>query len=197
MIYLVRHGQSQWNLLRRTQGQIPHPGLTDLGRRQASAAAHAIRADADLNGEPVSSVVASDSVRAVETAEIVAGVLAVPTRLDGRWREQGLGRLEGLGYEETRDALAGSRAGADERIGGGESTRQVTERAAAALGELDPAVATVVVTHGDTIRCLLAHVAGAAASDVSDAVPNGSVVALDGRRGSRIRWLACPPPTGA
>ena len=60
MIYLVRHGQSEWNLLRRTQGQIPHPQLTDLGRRQASAAAQAIRADAELTGQAVRSAVAID-----------------------------------------------------------------------------------------------------------------------------------------
>ncbi len=75
MIYLVRHGQSECNLLRRTQGQIPHPPLTDLGRRQAFAAAQAIRADVELNSQPVRSVIASDLVRAVQTAQIVAGAV--------------------------------------------------------------------------------------------------------------------------
>ena len=197
MIYLVRHGQSEWNLLRRTQGQIPHPQLTDLGRRQASAAAQAIRADAEQNGQPIRSVIASDLVRAVQTAQIVAGALAVPMRLDGRWREQRLGRLEGLGYGETDAELAGNRAGSDAPIGGGESARQVTERIAAALGDLDPTTVTVVVTHGDTIRCLLAYVTGdAAAFDLSDLMPNGAVVALDRRCGCRIRRLAGPPLAG-
>jgi probable phosphoglycerate mutase len=197
MIYLVRHGQSEWNLLRRTQGQIPHPGLTDLGRRQASAAAQAIHADAKLNGQAVRSVIASDLVRAVQTARIVAGTLAVPIHLDGRWREQCLGRLEGQGYEETDAELAGTRAGPDAPIGGGESARQVAERVAAALDDLDPTEVAVVVTHGDTIRCLLAHVTGiAAAIDVSNPVPNGAVVALDGRRGCRIRPLEGPALAG-
>ena len=189
MIYLVRHGQSEWNLLRRTQGQIPHPPLTDLGRRQAFAAAQAIRADVELNGQPVRSVIASDLVRAVQTAQIVAGALAVPMRLDGRWREQRLGRLEGLGYGETDAELAGNRAGPDAPIGGGESARQV----AAALGDLDPTEVAVVVTHGDTIRCLMAHVTGiAAAFDVSNPVPNGAVIALGGRCGCRVRPLEGP-----
>ena len=38
-VYLVRHGQSQWNLRRLTQGQTAHPPLTDLGRSQSAAAA--------------------------------------------------------------------------------------------------------------------------------------------------------------
>ena len=197
MIYLVRHGQSEWNLLRRTQGQLPHPGLTDLGRRQASAAAQALRADAELNDQPVRSVIASDLVRAVQTAQIVAGALAVPMHLDGRWREQRLGRLEGQGYEETDAELAGNRAGPDAPIGGGESARQVAERVAPALDDLDPTEVAVVVTHGDTIRCLLAHVTGiAAAFDVSSPVPNGAVIALDGRCGCRIRPLEGSPLGG-
>ena len=196
MIYPVRHGQSEWNVLRRTQGQIPHPQLTDLGRRQASAAAEAIRADTELNGQAVRSVVASDLVRAVQTARIIADALAAPIHLDGRWREQYLGRLEGLGYGETDAELAGTRAGPDAPIGGGESARQVAERVAAALEDLDPTEA-VVVTHGDTIRCLLAHVTGiAAAFDVSNPVPNGAVIALDGPCGCRIRPLEGPPLAG-
>ena len=197
MIYLVRHGQSECNLLRRTQGQIPHPPLIDLGRRQAFAAAQAIRADVELNGQPVRSVIASDLVRAVQTAQIVAGAVAAPIHVDGRWREQCLGRLEGLGYGETDAELAGNRAGPDTRIGGGEWAHQVAERVAAALHDLDPTEVAVVVTHGDTIRCLLAHVTGiAAAFDASIPVPNGAVIALDGPCRCRIRPLEGPPLAG-
>lgn len=197
MIYLVRHGQSEWNLLRRTQGQISHPGLTVLGRRQASTAARAIRADAERNGQPVRSVIASDLVRAVQTAQIVATALAAPVHMDARWREQCLGRLEGLGYDETYAELASHRADPDAPIGGGESEHQVTERVAAALADVVPTEATVVVTHGDTIRCLVAHVTGMAATyDVSHPVPNGAVIVLEGRYGCRIRPLVGPPLVG-
>lgn len=194
MIYLVRHGQSEWNLLRRTQGQIPHPGLTGTGRRQAWAAALVIGADAGATGRPVTSVVTSDLARAVQTAAIMAGALTVPLHVDRRWREQGLGRLEGLGYEATSAALA---ADPDGPAGGGESDRRVTERVAAALGDLDTAEVTVIVTHGDTIRCLLAHLSGAAPhEDVSGPVPNGAVIALDPASGGDIRRLAGLPMAG-
>lgn len=197
MIYLVRHGQSEWNLLRRTQGQIPHPGLTGLGRRQAWAAARAIRADAGSAGRPPTSVVTSDLARAAQTAAILAGALGVPLHVDRRWREQGLGRLQGMGYDATFAALAAGPVGPDVPIGGGESARQVTDRVAAALSGLDPAEVTVVVTHGDTIRCLLAHVAGAAPEEaVSEPVPNGTVLALDTGRQFGIRRLAGPPMAG-
>ena len=53
-VYLVRHGQSEWNVLRLTQGQTSHPRLTSLGREQAERAASLI--GKDLAGRsPVSS----------------------------------------------------------------------------------------------------------------------------------------------
>ena len=197
MIYLVRHGQSEWNLLRRTQGHIQHPALTELGRRQAAAAARTIRRDCELSGRRARSVVSSDLARAVQTAEIIAGALGIPLSVDRRWREQGLGRLQGMGYDATFAALAAGPVGPDVPIGGGESARQVTDRVAAALSGLDPAEVTVVVTHGDTIRCLLAHVAGAAPEEaVSEPVPNGTVLALGTGRQFGIRRLAGPPMAG-
>ena len=54
-VYLVRHGQSEWNVLRLTQGQTPHPRLTGLGREQAARAAELIASDmgtADSRVEP-------------------------------------------------------------------------------------------------------------------------------------------------
>jgi hypothetical protein len=35
-VYLVRHGQSEWNVLRSTQGQTSHPRLTSLGSSRPS-----------------------------------------------------------------------------------------------------------------------------------------------------------------
>ncbi len=191
MIYLVRHGQSEWNLARRTQGQIPHPGLTGLGRRQARAAARAIRADAGRTGRPPTSVVTSDLARAAQTATVLAGALAAPLHVDRRWREQGFGRLEGLGYEATSAALAAGPAP------GGEPDHQVMLRAAEALDAIAAEEVTVIVTHGDTIRCLVAHLVGTALyEDLSGPVPNGAVIAVDPAAGGGIRRLVGRSPAG-
>lgn len=196
MIYLVRHGQSEWNLLRRTQGQTHHPALTELGRRQAAAAARVIRADGELSGRPAGSVVSSDLARAVQTATIMAGALGTPMKVDRRWREQGLGRFEGLDYEATSTGLVSDPVGPDVPVGGGESAHQVAARVAAALRDLDPAQVTVVVTHGDTIRCLLVHLTGAAPERIlEDPVPNGTVMALEDGPGCVIRRVTSAPLT--
>ncbi len=195
MIYLLRHGQSEWNLLRRTQGQIRHPRLTDLGRRQAALAAETVAAHSESVGSRVGSVVTSDLVRAVESARIVAHALGVPLRVDRRWREQGFGRMEGQSYEATFAELAAAPTGAGVETAGGESPGRVADRALAALVDLDRSTSTVVVTHGDTLRHLLGRLVGInLEAGISRLLPNGTVVALHRGTGGRYRVLECLPP---
>ena len=91
-LWLVRHGESGWNVARRIQGQSPGaPGLTAAGRSQAAEAAlelarRAPRADR---------IMASDLARTAETAEIIAARLRLPVAFDPGLREQSLGILEG------------------------------------------------------------------------------------------------------
>lgn len=189
MIYLVRHGQSQWNLARRTQGQAAHPRLTGLGRAQAAAAVVAVLAD--LAGRPLSAVMSSDLVRARETALVFAEATSRPVRTDERLRERSLGRYEGLGYDESFAAVSGTDlSDPDLRIGGGESLRQVADRMAAALTDLaaDRNTITAVVSHGDAIRAWLSVFAGhSPGAGPWLTVSPGAVAVLS--RPPTIRWL--------
>jgi broad specificity phosphatase PhoE len=197
VIYLVRHGESEWNVAQRTQGQTRHPQLTEHGRAQAQAAARALLAD--IGSTPVSCVVSSDLVRAVQTAEIVAGVLGTRMCVDARLREQSLGSFEGLSYAES--FAAGSAfdwSDPDLRVGGGESLREMATRMTTALSdfadELITTGAIVVVSHGDAIRAALlaARVGALPGAGTWVDVPNGSVAVLDGTNGAR--WLAVDLP---
>ena len=72
---LIRHGQSEFNVVysaTRVDPGIRDPRLTDAGRAQARAAGER------LAGEGVRRLLASPYTRALETAEIIAGVLDVP-----------------------------------------------------------------------------------------------------------------------
>ncbi len=78
---LLRHGQSEFNVVYSATGNdpgIPDPALTDEGRRQIAASARELAA-----GE-VRRLVSSPYVRALESAEIVAGLLDVPISVDAR-----------------------------------------------------------------------------------------------------------------
>jgi len=81
---LVRHGESEFNQaynLTRVDPLIPDPRLTENGRRQAAAAAEA------LAGHGVERLIASPYTRALETAEILAGVLDLAIEVDALVRE--------------------------------------------------------------------------------------------------------------
>ena len=193
MIYLIRHGQSEWNLDRISQGQAEAPGLTELGRAQALVSADAVAADLAGARSPAA-LFTSDLARAAETADIVGSRFGLTPQVDSRLRERSLGRLDGLSYDETHAVVADLDWSDPElRVGGGESTREVYARAAAALSvlvELDAPV--LVVSHGDLIRAVLAiHSGLSAGQDFWADVPNGSVAALDGD--GPVRWLSLAP----
>jgi 2,3-bisphosphoglycerate-dependent phosphoglycerate mutase len=185
--YLVRHGQSDWNVLELTQGQTMSPRLTDLGRDQARTSAALIRADLGPD-VAVDLVVTSDLVRAHETAEILADLLGGELRLDVRLREQHLGDLEGRSYAETWTA-AEAHDWSDPHlpVAGGESPHQLLSRIADAVDSVDPTLITVLVSHGDAIRAAVAHLAGIASQDAPWVdVRNGSVARVSGHE---LSWL--------
>lgn len=91
MIYLLRHGQTEFNLEGRYQGQSDSP-LTDQGRRQA-------RANGSLLAEHIGSapIWTSPLPRALETAQLVAKALPkAEIHLDERLREVSFGVWEGM-----------------------------------------------------------------------------------------------------
>ena len=187
-LYLVRHGESEWNLRRLTQGQTRHPRLTERGRRQAEDAAGRLRADLwSYRGAPCE-IVSSDLVRAVETAEEVAKGLGVPVRTDPRLREQHLGSLEGRTYEETF-AAAEQHDWSDPGlpIFGGESLRQVQSRMRDFMASLRRPCVTVAISHGDAIRAALAHAEGHEPHRAPwIEVANGSIAKLEA---GAVSWL--------
>ena len=56
-LILLRHGETEWNLSGRWQGQAADTRLTELGRQQARAAAHRLRC------YPISAIYSSDLLR--------------------------------------------------------------------------------------------------------------------------------------
>jgi probable phosphoglycerate mutase len=187
-VYLVRHGQSEWNVLRLTQGQTAHPRLTDLGRDQAERAARLIGLDlARRTPVPETRIVSSDLVRARETADVLAQRMGGEVELDERLREQHLGSLEGRAYDDTW-AVAAMHDWSDPTlpVAGGESLQDVHDRMAAVLAEADRSRVTVLVSHGDAIRAAIAHLNGLEPHQSPWVeVPNGAVARLDGT----ISWL--------
>jgi broad specificity phosphatase PhoE len=99
-IFLVRHGETEWNRARRYQGWSDSP-LTFQGVAQAEALGRRLAA---LPEAATAEIVASPLGRARHTAAIIAkclGRAALPP-LDERLREISLGSWDGLGRKEVR-----------------------------------------------------------------------------------------------
>lgn len=150
-VYLVRHGESEWNISGVTQGQTAHPRLTVRGREQMVAAAARIAGLA--SGEGAVHVTSSDLGRAVAGAEIMARRLGASRGEDVRLRERSFGLFEGTRHTRTV-AWTGGASLVALAHGGVEDSASARSRGQAALGSLAEGVTHVVVGHGELFRLL-------------------------------------------
>lgn len=96
-IIAVRHGETDWNVQTRLQGQLDI-GLNDKGRWQAARVAQA------LSEETLDAVYSSDLSRAHATAQAIAQAQAtLPVQLHIGLRERGFGKFEGHTYASIQE----------------------------------------------------------------------------------------------
>src|SRR5580698_7067282 len=100
-LWLVRHGESTWNVAGLAQGHNDEAELTERGLRQATEAA------AQFGYRPVRAIYASDLRRAQQTAAAFSAVLGLSVHTDPRLRERCLGVLEGTAHETISPADLG------------------------------------------------------------------------------------------
>lgn len=97
MIYLVRHGETEFNLVRRYQGWLDSP-LTENGVAQAIAIGRRL---AQLPDAATAEIVASPIGRAKRTAELIAAEMGrADIAYDDRLREISIGSWDGLDRDE-------------------------------------------------------------------------------------------------
>lgn len=152
-IALIRHGRQS-----DTRCNVD-VGLSPEGRRQAELLG------TRLAGSGVDAVIASDMIRARETAEILASPLGLPVEVIPALRELDFGDLEGLDDDRIAADFATFRARQarmeeDLRYPGGETIGELSGRVLEVLAD----IATrdqdhvAVVTHGVAIRAVLSRI---------------------------------------
>lgn len=158
-VWIIRHGETEWNRLGRWQGQ-KDTDLSELGRRQAEATAQRMRSI------PLDAIYSSDLRRASQTAAAAAGYHGLAVTCDRRLRERGFGILEGL----TRTQMAGQFPELHQLLEGrdpawappeGESLVQRHKRAVEAFAQIAAAHSgqhIALFTHGGIVDTLLRHV---------------------------------------
>lgn len=164
LLYLVRHGETDWNLARRIQGSTDIP-LNDTGRAQAAATG------ALLASREWDAVYSSPLSRAFETASIIAQHIGAAAPIPvAELVERAYGEAEGLADPELAARFPG-----DTPVPGRESRGAVVARVLPALMELaeaHPDEAIIVVSHGGVIRSVLNAVDP---DNKHPAITNGSV----------------------
>lgn len=155
-LYLVRHGQSEGNVARTFHGQTDYP-LTETGREQARQSAEKLR------GVSFTRCCASDLSRAWDTALACLADRDVSPEACPALREQNVGDIEGLTWEEMQLRYPQVvRPYLEDWFHmtppGGESPEEMTARVAACMDEIiRRGEDTLVVAHYGSMSLILLH----------------------------------------
>jgi alpha-ribazole phosphatase len=160
-LYLVRHGETEWNAEQRFQGHSDVP-LNENGRRQAEAIAQ------HLATQELDAIYASDLSRAWDTAAAIAAHHDIELAAEANLREGSFGQWEGLTYAEIEQRDPKAVAAWHEDISSfsppaGESIHQLHDRVAAAYRQIAARHAdqtVLLVAHGGSLQMLICLLLG-------------------------------------
>lgn len=176
-LWLIRHGQTDWNLTGRWQGQAPDaPPLNEAGRAQALAVRDQLK-----NGH-FTAIYSSDLLRSRQTAQLLAEPLGLNVTLEPRLREMDLGDWEGMPSEEIKDRFPKElaervRDPMNTRAPGGESPKEVAKRVIAAVDEISVrhcGEPVLIVAHGISLAVILCLARGIPLDHIYEYVPDNA-----------------------
>lgn len=178
-LYIIRHGQTDWNIAKKIQGRQDIP-LNGRGRYQAGCLKKA------MEDRPVTAVFSSPQIRAMETAKAVAsssGSVVIPVK---DFMEINYGSWEGKTEEEL---LQEDRAlyeawwshPAETAPPGGESISQVNERCQKAWKEIKPQLTgdAAIVAHGGLLAHFMEQLLGNESVAASTVAHNASITTIE------------------
>lgn len=162
-LFLIRHGQSLWNLENRFTGW-KDVDLTPLGEEEAHKAAE------KLQGEKIDEAFTSVLIRAQRTLDIIlkdTGLTDIPVTEDAALNERSYGDLEGLNKAETAKEYGEEqvhlwRRSFEVRPPGGESLKDTYDRVIPYYEsdietELAKGKDIIIVAHGNSLRALIMY----------------------------------------
>jgi probable phosphoglycerate mutase len=170
-VLLIRHGETDWNRIKRIQGHIDIP-LSELGFSQAEQLAERMKRDVRA-GARLDAVYSSDLQRARQTAQPFADALGLDLRLSEGLRERSYGAFQGHDSDEVSEKFPAEYVEWQTRDPGfappsGESQRVFYHRV---LHAMEPIVAAhpdgriACVAHGGVLDCIYRFAMGVALQD--------------------------------
>lgn len=182
-LYLVRHGETDWNLENKIQGRTDTP-LNENGRRQARELADKV--SRELGG--IRKIYSSRQKRALETAQIIGRKLAVDPIAYQGLEEMSLGEWEGYTWKQVREVFPQEyqiwhQNRRYQVPPGGESYQQLLDRLLPALDAIirkeDQDI--LIVTHSALIMTLMSYIYDTPFEDMAKnyKIGNAAIVELD------------------
>lgn len=158
-LILVRHGQTEWNIIGKFQGQSDTP-LSEEGLRQAQLLAEHF---GDFYANRIDAIYSSDLQRARVTAETLGKKFNLEVKLDSRLREVHFGKWEGESISAIKksdpEKFSQLFTAPDLlRIEDGETFEEVQNRAMESIHEIidkNPNRTVAVAAHGAILRTIL------------------------------------------
>lgn len=155
-IFLVRHGESKWNVLKKIQGQQDVP-LTDRGKSQA------YQIGDRLLSEKIDSIYSSDLKRAYDTAAIIGKKLQIDVNPMTELREISFGQWEGASYDKIystnhKEIILWRKAPEKLNIDGIESLKKLQLRAMSAVKKIinsETGNNILIVSHSATLKTII------------------------------------------
>lgn len=177
-IYLARHGETHWNVEKRLQGQCDSE-LTQQGIKQANTL---IEKSRELG---ISQIISSNLGRAQSTAEIIAQALKQGTYTFAGLEERHFGLWQGKQYSAVADQpyyYQIFNQVTDHQPPSGESALAAVARFSMALKDIIKQSVddlTLVISHGDIMRCFLSSLGEPISGDAYSEFDNGCLIAID------------------
>ncbi len=174
-LWLVRHGQTDWNTEFRIQGSIDKP-LNATGIEQAQTLAQ------KLKDTHFDAIYASPARRAYQTASAIAQQLGMPIRTDDRLKEISLGLWEGLTWQQVQERypeMFAKRKADPVHFApeGAETYGDLAVRMVQAANDIafaHPGERVLVVSHGMSLATLVSKAQGSALADAYHLVPQNA-----------------------
>ena len=196
-ILFIRHGETDWNRIRRIQGHLDIP-LATTGVEQAQRLARRFADEAGQGGR-LDAIYSSDLQRAQQTARPIAAALGLPLQLREGLRERQYGAFQGYDKEEIAERYPDEYEHWQTRDAGfappaGESMRAFYHRVMDAIAPLvaaHPGGRIACVAHGGVLDCVYRF-----ARDLTLEVPRDyallntsvNVVDFDGGKARVVSW---------
>ena len=206
MLLLVRHAESEWNVLGKWTGRTD-VHLTEKGQKEAAQLGEILK-DIELH-----QAYSSEQIRTVETLTHLletAGKTSVPHKREANLNERDYGDYTGLNKWEVleqlgEDVFTKIRRSWDQPIPNGETLQMVHERAVPfykdhILPQLLEGKNVIVVSHGNTIRSLIKYIESISDEGIAEVeMPFGQIIIYhvtpEGKKqGKEVRQIDVKPP---